>query len=238
MVNDRTGAGPAGEEGDVVQPSQGAVSAGLGRDLVALIRSLILTGDIAPGEKILPRRLQERYGVSHIPVREALRTLEAEGLVVTVPRRGSTAAAVSLGELREVYALRRSVEPPLIAEATRARTDEQVGTAREALARLERSDPGDLDPYLAAHRDFHWQLIAPAVAPLTRRVLDQLWLVSERYVRLGIAAYRVDEPARHDHRRLLDAYAEGDAGAVATETADHLTLVEATIRAQLEDRLA
>lgn len=60
-----------------------AVSAGLGRDLVRLVRSLILTGEIKPGEKILPRDIQARFGVSHIPVREALRALEAEGLVVT-----------------------------------------------------------------------------------------------------------------------------------------------------------
>jgi DNA-binding GntR family transcriptional regulator len=221
----------------VVQPGQETVSAGLGRDLVGLIRSLILTGGIAPGEKVLPRQLQERFGVSHIPVREALRTLEAEGLVVTVPRRGSTVAAVSLGELGEVYALRRILEPPVMAEATRRRTDDEVRAAREAFARLERADPRDLEAYLAAHREFHWQLIAPAVPPLTRRVLEQLWLVSERYVRLGVAAYHVDEPAHHDHGHLLDAYADGAVAAITTETADHLTLVEATIRAQLGDRL-
>jgi DNA-binding GntR family transcriptional regulator len=221
----------------VVHPSEAAVSAGLGRDLVGLIRSLILTGDIAPGEKILPKQLQERFGVSHIPVREALRTLEAEGMVVTVPRRGSTAATVSLAELQEVYALRRSLEPPLVADATRLRTEGDVAAAREAFARLERSDPRHLDAYLAAHRDFHWRLIGAAVRPLTRRMLDQLWIVSERYVRLGVAAYHVDEPAHHDHHRLLDAYAEGDAVVIAAEAADHLTLVEATIRAQLGDRL-
>jgi DNA-binding GntR family transcriptional regulator len=224
--------------GDVVQPGQVTVSAGLGRDLVALIRSLILTGDIAPGEKILPKALQERFGVSHIPVREALRTLEAEGMVVTVPRRGSTAATVSVGELGEVYALRRALEPPLMAAATRARTAQHVAAAREAFARLERADPRDLESYLAAHRDFHWQLIGPAVRPLTRRVLEQLWLVSERYVRLGVAAYHVDEPAHHDHHRLLDAYADGDVAAIDAETAHHLTLVEATIRAQVGDRLS
>jgi DNA-binding GntR family transcriptional regulator len=229
--------GPDEVEEDDVAPRSESVSAGLGRDLVGLIRTLILTGDIAPGEKVLPRQLQERFGVSHIPVREALRSLEAEGMVVTVPRRGSTAAPVSLGELGEVYALRRSLEPPVMADATRLRTEAQVGAAREAFTRLERADPRDLDSYLAAHRDFHWQLIAPAVHPLTRRVLEQLWLVSERYVRLGVAAYHVDEPAHHDHGRLLDAYAEGDVAAIATETANHLTLVEATIRAQLADTL-
>jgi DNA-binding GntR family transcriptional regulator len=222
---------------DVLHTDQTVVSKGLSRDLVGLIRSLILTGEIAPGEKILPKQIQERFGVSHIPVREALRTLEAEGLVVTVPRRGSTAAAVSMEELHEVYGLRRSLEPPLMAEATRIRTDRHVDAATAALSDLERTDPARTEAYLAAHRDFHWSLINPAVGPMTRRLLDQLQVVSERYVRLGVAAYHVDQPAHHDHRHLMEAYAAGDSSLVATETTKHLELVESTICEQLADQL-
>jgi DNA-binding GntR family transcriptional regulator len=221
----------------VLNTDQAGVSAGLGRDLVGLIRSLILTGAIAPGEKILPKRIQERFGVSHIPVREALRTLEAEGLVVTVPRRGSTAAAMSLAELHEVYALRRLVEPPLMAEAARARDDRDIEVAGAALDRLERTDPADTEAFLAAHRGFHRSLLVPAVGPLSGRLLDQLEVVSERYVRLGVTAYRVDLPARHDHRHLMEAYARGDASCVEEETTEHLKLVEATICERLADRL-
>jgi DNA-binding GntR family transcriptional regulator len=222
---------------DVLPVDRPGISEGLARDLVGLIRSLILTGAIAPGEKILPKQLQERFGVSHIPVREALRALEAEGLVVTIPRRGSTAAAVSLEELQEVYALRRLLEPPLMSEATRVRTATQVAAAQAALDRLERTDPADTEVFLAAHRDFHWSLIGPAVHPLGRRLLEQLWVVSERYVRLGVSAYHVDQPASHDHHHLIDAYIAGDAARAGQETTVHLHLVEATIREQLVHQL-
>jgi DNA-binding GntR family transcriptional regulator len=215
------------------------MSEGMGRDLVGLIRSMILTGDIPPGEKILPRVLQARFGVSHIPVREALRALEAEGLVVTVPRRGSTAAAVSMDELTDVYSLRRLLEPPLMRQAaTQVHTAEEVRAAEAALARLEATDPADMEGFLAAHHDFHWVMIRAATGPLGRRLLDQLWVVSERYVRLGVSAFHVDQPARHDHRHLMDAYLAGDGDRAEEETSTHLRLVEATIRAHLRGPLS
>jgi DNA-binding GntR family transcriptional regulator len=216
----------------------GPVSAGLGRDLVGLIRSLILTGTIAPGEKILPKQIQERFGVSHIPVREALRALEAEGLVVTVPRRGTTAAQVSLGELREVYAMRRLLEPPLMAQAVRLRSTEAVVAAQEARRRLAAESAADLDTFLARHREFHWLLIQPTVQAVGRRVLEQLWVVSERYVRMSVAAHQADVKATHDHDTLLQAFVSGDADLAARETVHHLDLVESTIVEALTPDLA
>ncbi|MCW2718294.1 GntR family transcriptional regulator [Pseudonocardia sp.] len=216
----------------------GPVSAGLGRDLVGLIRSLILTGTIAPGEKILPKQIQERFGVSHIPVREALRALEAEGLVVTVPRRGTTAAQVSLGELREVYAMRRLLEPPLMAQAVRLRSTEAVVAAQEARRRLAAESAADLDTFLARHREFHWLLIQPTVQAVGRRILEQLWVVSERYVRMSVAAHQADVKATHDHDTLLQAFVSGDADLAARETVHHLDLVESTIVEALTPDLA
>lgn len=211
------------------------VSAGLGRELVGLIRSLVLTGVIAPGEKILPKELQARFGVSHIPVREALRALEAEGLVVTIPRRGTTAAQVSLGELRDVYAMRRLLEPPLMAEAARLRNPGTVPAAEAARSHLAAESAADVESFLTRHREFHWLLIQPAVQPVGRRLLEQLWLVSERYVRMSVAAFGTDELAGHDHDTLLDAFAAGDADLAARETVHHLDLVEHTIIAALSD---
>jgi DNA-binding GntR family transcriptional regulator len=62
------------------------------------LRERILLGDIEPGGRINVRRLEQHFGVSHIPIREAIRRLEAEGLVVNVPKRGAVAAGVSLNE--------------------------------------------------------------------------------------------------------------------------------------------
>jgi DNA-binding FadR family transcriptional regulator len=61
---------------------------------------------------------------------------------------------------------------------------------------------------------------------VSRRGLGQLWLTSERDVRLGVTAFHVDEPAQHDHRALLDAFTAGDPEAIGAETARHLDLVD------------
>lgn len=211
------------------------MSAGLGRDLVGLIRSLILTGDIAPGDKILPKDIQERFGVSHIPVREALRTLEAEGLVVTMPRRGTTAAQVSLAELREVYAMRRLLEPPLMADAARRRSPEQVKAAQTARMRLAAESSEDVEGFLARHREFHRILLEPAVQAVGRRLLDQLGTVAERYVRMSVTAFHADELSSHDHDSLLDAFVAGDGELAEREALHHLDLVESTIVKALVD---
>lgn len=211
------------------------MSAGLGRDLVGLIRSLILTGDIPPGDKILPKDIQVRFGVSHIPVREALRALEAEGLVVTVPRRGTTAAQVSLAELREVYAMRRLLEPPLMAEAARRRSPQQVATAQTARRRLAAESSDDVEGFLARHREFHQILLEPAVQAVGRRMLDQLGTVAERYVRMSVASFNADKLSSHDHDSLLHAFVTSDAELATRETLHHLDLVESTIIEALVD---
>lgn len=214
------------------------MSPGLGRELVGRIRALILDGTIAPGSKLLPKAVQERFGVSHIPVREAFRALESEGLVVTLPRRGTRVAGVSLAELHEVYVLRRALEPGLMATAVLGRDHADISRARHAYDQLHTLvGSGDVDAFLAAHAAFHSSLLLPTAGPLTTRILHQLWTVSERYVRMSVAAFHADQIAAHDHAALLDAFITGDADTARRETGHHLELVENTTVHALTDRL-
>ena len=213
------------------------LSQGLGRDLTTQLRALILDGTIAPGSKLLPSQLQERFGVSHIPVREAFRALEGEGLVVTLARRGTRVAEVSVRELHEVYTLRRAIEPHLMAQAVEARTPEDAERAHEAHTLLHHTVDGPVNPFLTAHHAFHVALLQPTMGPLTERVLQQLWAISERYVRMTVTAFHVDRVATHDHAALLNAYLAGDSSTAARETTHHLHLVENTTVAALSDVL-
>jgi DNA-binding GntR family transcriptional regulator len=205
------------------------VSEGLGRDLVTLIRSLILSGDYAQGDKLPPRELQERFGVSHIPVREALRALQAEGLVVMPPRRSPRVATMTLDELYEVYYLRQLLEPHLAGRAAAARTTHDVERAISAhteLAHHVNSPHQDVDAIMTAHREFHNRLLKPATQEVTRRTLDNLWTIADRYVRMTVLAYHAERLAIHDHHALLDAFTSGDETTSRTETAHHLEFVE------------
>src|SRR5882757_10421787 len=119
-------------------PDTPVCSPGLSRDLVGVIRQMILAGVIAPGERLVLRDLQERFNVSVIPLREALRTLEAEGWVETLPRRGTRVSPVSLAELRDVYALRRLIEPPLSRQAATKQSRAASDRVTRAFQELDR----------------------------------------------------------------------------------------------------
>lgn len=215
-------------------PTTQAMSSGLAHDLVVEVRRLILSGELPPGERVLPQDLQERFNVSVIPVREALRTLQAEGLVTTTPRRGTVINSLSIEELREVYALRRLIEPNFAARAAQARTIHDVTRAEAAFTAMNAVDGEDLEAWMDAHREFHWSLMDVQLGAVSARTIRQLWAVSERYLAMSLRAFRVDRPARHDHRLLLEAFIAGDARGAATESESHLHLVEQTIIADFD----
>jgi len=90
------------------------------------LRSAILDGKLAPGEKLIERELCEQLGVSRPSVREALRKLEAEKLIVIVPHRGPEVASMTLTEAHDLYAMRRLLESFAAHEFTRLASDTQI----------------------------------------------------------------------------------------------------------------
>jgi DNA-binding GntR family transcriptional regulator len=198
------------------------------------LRADILRGAIRPGERIVVAEIERRFQVSHIPIREALRRLEAEGLVESRPRRGTVATGLALDELADLYELRRLLEGELAARATAKRTPAQLDQLLAAHAELELAETAP-DPEAAGfwtvHREFHWAILAPAATPWVRRVLDQLWQGAERYVRLQLSAHfaRVEESVAQ-HRGLAEACRRGDPAEVRRLLCEHLSSSEDSLR--------
>jgi DNA-binding GntR family transcriptional regulator len=197
------------------------------------VRSAILGGRMQPGEFVRVRELQERLGISHIPIREAIRQLEAEGLIIAPPRRTPFVAGVSLEEFTAVYELRRLIELPTVRAARTAATEADDRLVREAFAAYERvaADPGESE-YWKRHEEFHWALIAAGANPWTRRVLDPLWRGAERYVRLFVMTYASPDETFDLHRRLLEAYEAGDAEVIVDALEEHFAETERGVRAR------
>ena len=96
------------------------------RDVVFLtLRKAILRGELAPGERLMELQLSERLGVSRTPIREAMRKLELEGLVVMVPRKGAEVAKISERSLKEVLEVRRALEELAVELACERMTEEE-----------------------------------------------------------------------------------------------------------------
>ncbi len=138
-----------------------------------------------PGEQFSIGELSEEMDVSHIPVREALRRLEADGLVMLRPGRRAIVTPLSIEELTEVYRLRLLIEPDLAGRSARHYTDEQLERAARACEKLGVADPNggnlrDTD----AHHELHQILLSPAAGPHSARIVERLVGVSDRYVGL------------------------------------------------------
>jgi len=208
-------------------------------DLVtAEIRRAVLTGTLPPGEQFSIRELARQLGVSHIPIREALRRLEGQGLVVLTQARSAAVAPLSTEDLTAIYRLRLRIEPDLVARSASMRTTEWI----DRLARdLEESRHEDPDRAWQGHYDFHEGLVAPAASSWDLRLLHTLWTAAERYTLLVFDPIVVDEEERERrharHRRLFDRAAAGDANGLEAELVTHLEANEHEIAHRIESIL-
>ena len=181
------------------------------------------------------RELQDRFGVSHIPIREALRILEAEGLVENQPQRGAVATDVSIDVLADVYDARRLLEPPIAERAAAKFTPEDLSQLEAALERLEAAEKNVDGEFFRAHQEFHRLVLQPGATQLTEKILLQLWGVSERFVRLTVTTYHTESDVAHrQHRQIFEAIAAGDP-VVGERLLEHLHVTEDYVRSWAVD---
>lgn len=195
---------------------------------VSNLRAAILNGDLPPGSLIRVRDLEDSLGISHIPIREAIGRLEAEGLVVTRARRRPVVAEVNLLDLAAIYDMRRLIELPTVRRARESATDSDFELVQSAYSAYEDvADSPNSPEYWAKHSAFHWALIANGATNWTKRVLDPLWTAAERYVRIFVYNYAAPGETLELHKSLLDAFLSDDITAIARELEHHF---EQTLR--------
>ena len=175
--------------------------------LVDALRERILSFEIPEGSQLRQDSLAAEFGVSRIPVREALLQLEGEGLVTQIAHRGYTVTSLSLDEIREVFDLRAVIEVDLLHRAMPAMTDDDIEAARSVL--------GVFDEMLARKSEeaewgrLNWRLHATLYAPAGRRhtvrILQNLHRSADRYLRLQLQLTQsTNDRARAEHRRLVE----------------------------------
>lgn len=200
------------------------------------LRLDILSGAFEPGERLVVQTLEERYGVSHIPIREALRSLEAEALVSSRRGVGAVVAGVGLDDLRDLYELRRLVEEHVLRRAVKEYDDEILDDAAERYGRLHGLAPSRTDnEWWPAHRDFHWALLRPGLTPWTDRVLQLIWQSVERYQRLYTLVFGDVHVADVEHHQILDVAREGDPDRLVEKWLEHLDEKEARVAEGFRD---
>lgn len=194
------------------------------------LRAEILSGEIPPGQRLIVKALVERFGVSHIPIREALRELEAESLLSSRPGSGVVVSKVDLDELHDLYQLRRLLEVDVIRRGfdsyAQADLDEADATFQALLTETPQPSDGD---WWAAHERYHWAFLEPGMSPWSRKLLRLVWQSSERYQRLFVLVFGSVEDANRQHREMLEAAGSKDVETFINAWLRHLASTEATI---------
>jgi DNA-binding GntR family transcriptional regulator len=140
------------------------------------LRSAILNGHFEPGQRLVERKLCELTGVSRTSVREALRCLEAEGLIVNIPNRGPTVALISEKEAEEIYVVRSMLESKAAELFVEHATEAKVGELRRSMITIEEAHrDGDLDVLLAAKKQYYAIILAGCRNDLISRTLRLLY---------------------------------------------------------------
>ena len=167
------------------------------RDVVFnTLRKAILKGELKPGERLMEIALAERLGVSRTPVREAMRKLELEGLVVMIPRRGAQVANITEKDLNEVLEVRMALENLSIENAGNKMTEEQLAELKKAAKVFEATmEEGNLVKLAEADVAFHEVIYQSSDNRRLNQVLNNL--------REQIYRYRVEYLKEEETRKLL-----------------------------------
>ncbi|HEU0102467.1 MAG TPA: GntR family transcriptional regulator [Mycobacteriales bacterium] len=176
------------------------------------LRTAILAGELRPGERLRPNELATRLGVSPTPLREALFRLEADGLVESVPHKGTRVTPLTRSSLTQLYELRLLLEPLALGKALDrlAEVDlDAVRASHERLVALEQAP--DLLAREEAHRAFHHTLLVGCASPWLLSLTDSFSVHSSRYRLLSLDARGGHAAANLEHESLLTAFLAGDA---------------------------
>ena len=190
---------------------------------VEALRERILRGAYPDGEPLRQDTLAEELGVSRIPVREALRHLEAEGLVTFSPHRGAVVSSLSLAEIEELFELRAEIECDLVRRAVPNTTPEQLGRATELIDEFEEAmHSGDIARWGPLNWHFHAALYAPANRNVTMGVLQKLHQHSDRYVRMQVLLGTGGATTNDEHRGIAAAVQAKDVDRAAALMRSHV----------------
>lgn len=200
------------------------------------IRDLITQGFLKPDARVRQEQLAADLGFSVIPVREALKTLEAEGQVRYEPHRGYQVVRLSLDELTETYLIRKLLENEIVRIAAPRLTEEHfavLDTAMETMEAVRHSD--DVEIMIEANREFHFTIFGAAGKPRMVDFIRMLWHSTDSYRSL----YYTDAAARKrvdaEHRSIVEALRTSDVDRAILELEEHRGHAVASLASRLSD---
>jgi DNA-binding GntR family transcriptional regulator len=203
------------------------------------LKQLILDGQLPPGTPLRLSQVSERLGVSVMPVRDALRLLEAERLVTIVPRRGAVVTDLSIEDAEEVYTTRVALEALAARVAVEKLADDDVVALREAFDQLaEAQGSRDLRAFIDADHVFHSRLYEASGRESLIRNISDLVDRSRRYAPYAYRSWQPLDAALAAHRPILDAIVARDMLLVERLTTDHMAAAQTRLLSEIRREAA
>jgi DNA-binding GntR family transcriptional regulator len=196
------------------------------------IRQRILAGEWADGGQLRQEALSRQLGMSRVPIREALRQLEAEGLVTINENRGAVVAQLSLPEIVELLRVRVLLECDVLLEAIPRQTSADLAEAEALLGQFEVALRNkDIGAWGILNAQFHLALYRAAGRGQTLAIIEQLHNRTDRYTRMQILLTGFSDRAHHEHSQLLALCKQKDAISAAAFLRQHILHAEEALEA-------
>lgn len=190
------------------------------------LRDKILRGEFRAGEQLRQHAIAAEFDVSRIPLREAFRQLEAEGLIEIIDHRGAVVSALSPEEIEELFDIRAALESVTLRQAVPHLTESDLERAEQCLVEYERAlnDEADFEVWGELHWRFHSTLYAAARRTRSLSLIQTINNNADRYIRLHILFLRnAHHQSKDEHRAILELCRQGDADAAGQLLERHIT---------------
>lgn len=203
-----------------------------------LLHSAIMGGTLTPGERLPIEELASALGTSPMPVRDALRRLNAVGLVENVAHRGARVREISIEDLEDVYTARIALESAAIRRTAAHFTETAATTASRWLqVQQEATARDDMPAAMQAHKEFHFALYGGTESDWVSQLIQIAWEGSQRYRTGALRVTQQSLDARNEeHQRLLDACVARDPDLAASELRHHLAHTANQVSRQISGR--
>lgn len=198
------------------------------RDVVfESLRTAILEGKLKSGQRLMEVQLAEQLGVSRTPIREAIRKLELEGLVIMLPRKGAYVADMSFKDLIDVLEIRASLEGLAASLASGRRRDEDIEGLEKLAREFEESvKSGDIEEVLKKDVEFHEYIFSLANNKKLYQIINSLWEQVHRFRVTYVSDYEASLSLVEEHNKILEAIKEGNCELAKIYATEHIELAE------------
>ncbi|MFD2705732.1 GntR family transcriptional regulator [Salibacterium lacus] len=190
---------------------------------VDTIREAIVMGYYKPGEPIRERQLSEKMNISTTPVKEAFRTLEYEGLVVTVPRKGTFVSDMADTSIEEILMLRASVEGLCARLAAEKMTDEEMESLKHQLMRMDdMKQEQRVDNLVEENTSFHQMVVTYARSPVLKQTWNTVSAFDQAFRKLALQQNKEQEEGLMEHWSIFQAMESRNADTAEQEMKSHI----------------